>query len=293
MTRLLRRAEAFEQPLGVRIGRYDVPVAADNERWRHDPPRIVGEAAGVGLDDVGHRPVRNPYARRRSRRARRVGGEVSRAPLIEVRATQGARLPVRNAPSKARPLVVERHVVVCRHPSGRGGASRACYDWAEEDEPLDPIRVLAREQPGRHRPPGMGHQTHPRGAPPPGDLLDGQGDLAGGVAGPADGCCSLRRPLHLGIAVRAAVACEVQGPRIDAVGCQLVHPRAAVQAIGCRQGRREGRPVDDQHCWAGGLSDRGLVSQEQPNGSPLSLDPDQLLGRSRASRRQRRGQADR
>jgi hypothetical protein len=136
-------------------------------------------------------------------------------------------------------------VVGDQGPGGRLAAQRpvATQDRAEQHQSADLVGMQLGEPRRRHGSPRMGDDRDRFGAGFLADEGHGPLDLADGVLGPPQRRFSLGSR-HARIALRPAIAGEVQAEGVVALVVQRIGPRFPVEPEHHRQGRREARAMD-------------------------------------------------
>jgi len=100
-------------------------------------------------------------------------------------------------------------------PRSAGRAQRP-----EKYQAADGIGMVAGEQPGGQRAPGMRDQMHPRAVTLLSDVIDHRADLAGRGRRAADRRMIGGRRVHGRRPGRAAIAREIERPDVEATRCK-------------------------------------------------------------------------
>ena len=259
---LVAAAQAMKQPRGIAVVAHAVPFAAHDQRRRSDACRLVRQGAGPRGSDVGLRPGGDLHHRHRlTRRRLRVAGQIRRSPLRERRLDQHRPLAGRHVLDEARQLLLDADEPPAADFLHR--RSTALRRRAEHHQPFDVLRMQAGVAAGDQRAPRVRQQRHPLALCTGAHQRDDARELRHRVVDSTD-----RRPpagvgLEAARTLGAAIAGEVEGPDIEAARGEIVHPRAAVEAIGHRQRRRKGRAMHIDHARSGAAGvaheQRGLV----------------------------------
>src|SRR5581483_8187407 len=130
-----------------------------------------------------------------------------------------------------------------------GARLRARHDRREQHEPRNPRWTAARESQSGYRAPRMCDYRQSRHLLLLQDETHGRDDLLGGLFRRTERRVTFGRLVHLGIAVRTAVAQKVEAPHMEAGVAQLIAPRATLAAMRDGERRRKRRAMNVEDCF--------------------------------------------